>query len=718
MAPDVQTPLPTKDFASVPIVPHIEHDQQRITVKLANMMGVGQAKLSSAQGILDNAAGVAVAKLGKEALSTLLAPAREIVAILDVVAQVHPAISIAIAVVRSDMLFVLGYLDPVFQADDGLKEALESLLEKIKDKIDEFVRTLFSGRYKGPLDDFAQAFSGLKDDLRFLVLSKSAATTTDIKDTLDRVSVKVDKVVAFLDKLSPEEKRVVDAVQQRGEAAVFEDERFISSLASKLGDKMNSDIRKDIKFTFRTDLEEALENNRSLYVLQFEAVQLRIENLIVRSTSTILLHMDAGPHDLIRDEDIRTVWKVTEVDQFFQNKPQSWSSAEWIAFWAVGWYKNAIMNRCSAIISELRDMYLSVLPQNKQYLEYYFGEDGLTKISSIYESIHTDVLTYHAERSTDPNDKLHQLRTEAMKRDIEAMKLRLVAPKYQLDDLHAVFAVCRSSQLELRHKKIIDLSKKLVLSEEEFDAMDSTLWSINEAFDKRYRDLVEGWRQQRVDVDLQVQSFAAGLYEDWHQTYEEDLDDDSDTDSEINTDGGLLALVMDATGDSDAKPDANGERTDEDVRAEAVDESAGDEEPADEAENPDNDSNEGGDEAEGDADEAEADEADADDASAVEELLSVDGGHADVLQILVFPLPEQPETADVQEITADEAEEEEDDEGQMVETKVKKGTRLERRVTAIETKVTAIETKLDGIEKLLREVLAACTKRDDNDVDE
>ena len=42
---------------------------------------------------------------------------------------------------------------------------------------------------------------------------------------------------------------------------------------------------------------------------------------------------------------------------------------------------------------------------------------------------------------------------------------------------------------------------------------------------------------------------------------------------------------------------------------------------------------------------------------------------------------------------------------------MKKGTRLERRVTAI-------ETKLDGIEKLLREVLAACTKRDNDNVDE
>lgn len=46
--------------------------------------------------------------------------------------------------------------------------------------------------------------------------------------------------------------------------------------------------------------------------------------------------------------------------------------------------------------------------------------------------------------------------------------------------------------------------------------MDETLWSIREAFDKRYRDLTAGWQQQRLNVDLQAKSFAAGLFEDWH----------------------------------------------------------------------------------------------------------------------------------------------------------------------------------------------------------
>lgn len=84
------------------------------------------------------------------------------------------------------------------------------------------MRTIFSGRYKGKLDSFAQAFADMKDELKFLVLSKSAVTTTAMKGTLDQVSAKVDKVIAFLEKMSPEEKKVVESIQQRGLAAVIE----------------------------------------------------------------------------------------------------------------------------------------------------------------------------------------------------------------------------------------------------------------------------------------------------------------------------------------------------------------------------------------------------------------------------------------------------------------------------------------------------------------
>jgi hypothetical protein len=46
--------------------------------------------------------------------------------------------------------------------------------------------------------------------------------------------------------------------------------------------------------------------------------------------------------------------------------------------------------------------------------------------------------------------------------------------------------------------------------------MGQSIFSVQGAFDKRYRDLMEGWRQQRLNIDVQLQSFAAGMFEGWH----------------------------------------------------------------------------------------------------------------------------------------------------------------------------------------------------------
>jgi hypothetical protein len=43
---------------------------------------------------------------------------------------------------------------------------------------------------------------------------------------------------------------------------LIQDEKLLNSIASKLGEKMNSDIQKDMKFTLRWTLDEALQANQ------------------------------------------------------------------------------------------------------------------------------------------------------------------------------------------------------------------------------------------------------------------------------------------------------------------------------------------------------------------------------------------------------------------------------------------------------------------------
>jgi hypothetical protein len=83
------------------------------------------------------------------------------------------------------------------------------------------VRTIFSTRYKGQLADFAKNFTDQKSELQFLITQKSAATVTAMKGSLDSMTKKMDKLVQFLDKKSPDEQKVADMVASHGgEAAV------------------------------------------------------------------------------------------------------------------------------------------------------------------------------------------------------------------------------------------------------------------------------------------------------------------------------------------------------------------------------------------------------------------------------------------------------------------------------------------------------------------
>lgn len=82
-------------------------------------------------------------------------------------------------------------------------------------------------------------------------------------------------------------------------------------------------------------------------------------------------------------------------------------------------------------------------------MKWYFGDRGLTEITDIIDSIYTDTLGYHGERGTEANDKLHALRSERMSSEIDAMRAQLIKPKYQLEDVTSVLAVCGTPQIEL-----------------------------------------------------------------------------------------------------------------------------------------------------------------------------------------------------------------------------------------------------------------------------
>jgi hypothetical protein len=67
------------------------------------------------------------------------------------------------------------------------------------------------------------------------------------------------------------------------------------------------------------------------------------------------------------------------------------------------------------------------------------------------------------------------------------------------------------------HCDVIQEAQKHEIGEETFFEMCETLTTVFSAFWGRMVDLLQGWKRQRIDVSLQVQSFAGGLYYSGYQ---------------------------------------------------------------------------------------------------------------------------------------------------------------------------------------------------------
>jgi hypothetical protein len=84
---------------------------------------------------------------------------------------------------------------------------------------------------------------------------------------------------------------------------------------------------------------------------------------------------------------------------------------------------------------------------------------------------------------------------------------------------------CLSSHLLRKHYEWIDgpatrkdkHATRRELADQEWYDMDASLTTLVYAFHNRMRALVRGWRSQKIDVGLQIDTFAGGVYEGWYR---------------------------------------------------------------------------------------------------------------------------------------------------------------------------------------------------------
>ncbi|KAJ7499104.1 hypothetical protein FB451DRAFT_1428120 [Mycena latifolia] len=627
-AQDLETPpafdrRKTEEMALM-IGGNLKRDEASLAAKIGDLVSSGSDKLTVAQNIVDKVVENDTYKLAKDQVEGILSPAKDVIAILDVMKSIHPVIgtvttiftiliklevdrrendkSIAVLhLAMTNLLFILSYLEPTFDTADKIKTMLQKFLEEVCKTMNQFgnfcdayykqrgmVRMIRSSGYKKKLTGFATSFEDHKKELQYLLTTKTAATVTRMDTNVQDVSAKLDQVLAFINMQNPKERAIAKRIQEYpgGENAAVMVRR---QLLAKIGKIVGEEISSQTKFALRENIDDVLKSNFARFDLKVETAMNEIKDAVQRSTETIMTRLDSGPHDLIDDEDIKAVWKdmvcirhflwasvhilivrrtgasvanvgtlsmllyvhhhfaqkfgkftletgephperwtlkflsniicdaidedgsgyisVHEANRFFNSRPRGWTPTQWLAYWAVGWYVNAVSyrHRCMALLDSIETACKKVMPQNKSALKPYLKKECYGRIHLMLEGLYTDNLQYHGEATGSEYDSLGKFRRERMDDELNKMKVHINKTNYELDSKEAVMAVLGTHRVEVsvlcllylvlrRHKKILDFASSLVLEEMEFESMVECIENIAEAFETRFRNLLESWQ--------------------------------------------------------------------------------------------------------------------------------------------------------------------------------------------------------------------------------
>ncbi|CAE6507512.1 unnamed protein product [Rhizoctonia solani] len=649
--------LKAKDFSdfskSKPILESRADKQSRISSSIA----ITESQLEAGRITIANPSVISkAAKVTKQIINTLLAPAKSLAELLGLVSDIIPPTEPVAEIFRgllkleldrqdndkkiavlyhsmTTMLVVLAKLDSVFHEEGELADALNQKLDDIVSLLNDFgnfcdvyykhrtvVRFLRISRYNDMLSDFAEVFANTRHELEALISNHTTLIVMQTANTVNNIAQEISQLTKFMNTQTIRERDAQDLVKTKGGLeVVLKDNNLICQVSTKLGDPIPStaQTKRSIDYMLNEDLGRQIKDNQALFLMKLQSVQEELTEAINKSTNTILARLDSGPYEIINDPDIKEVWKdmvsavvavavqyhferqfchymithegeshpdfwtlnylsriifypaiadaidedssgyisLDELNYFFDSRPNGWTVTQWLAYWAAGWYQDNLQYRdkIMARLTVFENSIESLHPENKGPLEDYLNEVS-GDIKLIAGSLYNNVLEYFETDSAEMVN-LASLREKYVEHVTKEVEERLDQANYKIDDPHTLSLVvgvgsrlesrllCIMHRLLKRHHKMFDIAKDKPLQEGVTVSMVASLQVIFEAFTKRTRSLMESWRQQRLDADLQAEWYAYGLFEDWYKREkgiesdeeygDQDLSEEEDNDAEL-----------------------------------------------------------------------------------------------------------------------------------------------------------------------------------------
>ncbi|QRV74221.1 hypothetical protein RhiJN_02235 [Ceratobasidium sp. AG-Ba] len=643
--------IKSKDYSS------FSNGHNALRQSIESNLTATESQLRAAEAAIRNPAAISKSsKVTKQVINSLLGPAKSASELLSSVAeavpQAEPVAEVFKALLKleldrqdndkqiatlyhsmTSMLVVLAKLDDVFLSECELNELLDEKLDEIVKLLNEFGNFCDVYYKHRPVGGFGpssfstpeyNAIPYMKHELEVLISHRTTLAVLQTSDVVNSIASDVSELTRFMNAQTAREREAQSYIKSKGGVEnILKNDKFLDEVAAKLGDNVTKSIQtsRSLQYSLHADLELQLKENQAIFVMKLQCVKDQIEESVNRSTTTILMKLDSGPHEIINDPDIKAIWKgayggtigkwrntvksrhfvsavhhyfeqdfarytaenegtnhpdtwtlnylsrvifypaiadaidedssgyvsLHELNHFFDARPPNWTTPQWLAYWAAGWYKDNLRYRdkIMARLGVFNNSIEGLHSENKEALkEYVESIEGGIKL--IAESLYGDVLDYF-EDDSDEVVELDALRDKYTEYVTGQVEQQLAKAKHQLDDKRTLSIVigagnrleskilCVMHRLLKWHHKMFDIGKDKPLQDGITIGMVGSFHVIFDAFTARTRSLMESWRQQRMDVGLQAEWYANGLFEDWYKQ-EKDQPDDNDYDEEYLTD--------------------------------------------------------------------------------------------------------------------------------------------------------------------------------------
>ncbi|KAK6991900.1 hypothetical protein R3P38DRAFT_3438237 [Favolaschia claudopus] len=511
------------------------------------------------------------------------------------------------------MIFVLRYLNQGALTEGDLIAELDTELSRMAKAMEDFgaFATVYHGKckswvvrfaraadFKAKIKEFSDEFAEAEQHLESLLIVRMAVgqgvIAQDVTDVKDSISTLIDRIGT---PASDHEKQAMALIQ--ADEHILETLEGVKQLARTINEpKLVSTIREALSVS----VDELVERNSAVFEFKLKGATMVIGEAIDKSTNTILLKMDTGPHDLIEEADIKQLWKalyshyadkfsktqsedawtlkilsqvinypsigeaidedasgyisVYELVRFLKMKTDV-STPVWFAFWAVGtqYLDYEYTNDTNSILRQLKKLAKKAqtgADENvKPWIEDYLEVLELIKCLTAWTEWDSE------DSGLNELDEQTQAELEEVA-DAMGEKNKALGLNYYIPDVSSLSSITRQSAFQIeqsisvllyvilaKHRDIIKEGMNEMDSEQlalEWEKMGDTLDTLVTEFHKRFKTLRRNWRSQKMDIELQVECYAGGLFFNWYNEFEKDEniiakyieDDEEDSDEETD----------------------------------------------------------------------------------------------------------------------------------------------------------------------------------------